>query len=314
MVWEFLVNNIYNLDVNELSDILNIPIEDMPVDCKKIIKQLDFRYRSLDIEERDHIILDLIKKIDEDVYTKSDDKLKWQKGWGEILSNFSKDFSKESLIPQYFKKSNYARLYGDYIKPLDNNFENNFVTLLRSLIFNLYFKDIDNVYEFGCGSCANLFDFVKMGSSKCFYGFDWVEQPSKIIELIKEKYNYNIEGGVFDMFNPDYDLEIKNSSVSLTVGALEQLGCNYDKFLQFLLDKPFSRHVHLNSIIEFYDQDKLNDYLVYKMERHRNYLNGFFDRLIGLEKDNIIKIIKMDRIKCSGFPIDGYSITVWEKV
>lgn len=308
------MNNIYNLDVNELSDILNIPIEDMPVDCKKIIKQLDFRYRSLDIEERDHIILDLIKKIDEDVYTKSDDKLKWQKGWGEILSNFSKDFSKESLIPQYFKKSNYARLYGDYIKPLDNNFENNFVTLLRSLIFNLYFKDIDNVYEFGCGSCANLFDFVKMGSSKCFYGFDWVEQPSKIIELIKEKYNYNIEGGVFDMFNPDYDLEIKNSSVSLTVGALEQLGCNYDKFLQFLLDKPFSRHVHLNSIIEFYDQDKLNDYLVYKMERHRNYLNGFFDRLIGLEKDNIIKIIKMDRIKCSGFPIDGYSITVWEKV
>ena len=39
------------------------------------------------------------------------------------------------------------------------------------------------------------------------------------------------------MFNPDTTLKIQNNSAVLTVGALEQLGKNFKKFINFLIKK-----------------------------------------------------------------------------
>jgi len=34
----------------------------------------------------------------------------------------------------------------------------------------------------------------------------------------------------------------------------------------------------------------------------------------GFREKGVIRIIKMDRVKCSGLDTSGYSITIWEKI
>ena len=155
--------------------------------------------------------------------------------------------------------------------------------------------------------------FANMSPEKYYYGGDWVPQPAKIIEAIKEHFKFDIEGGVFNMFDPP-DIDIRDDSVAVTIGALEQLGTDFENFMDFLLRKPFSRYVHINSILESYDcENNITDYLTYSLETKRNYCNGFFTKLKKLEIEGVIKIIKMSRIPCGGISGDGYSLTVWER-
>jgi len=310
--------NIHNLTVKDFSMIFDIDQNEMPLSCVNIINNRDFRYRHIDRRERDKIILELIKRIDAEIFTKSGEgkKEKWEKGWGEIQDNFIESgYDKAALAPQYFRSGSPIRLFGDYVRSVDDNFEKNFVDLIRAFVFDSFLKDKDNIYEFGCGSCANLLSFCEMAPEKSYYGVDWVRQPQAIINLIRDKFHYDIHGGIFDMFYPDNDFLVQDGGVSFTLGALEQLGNRYGDFLQFLLDKPFSRHVHVNSMLEFYDTDtNLTDYIICKLENNRNYLKGFFTKLMRMEKEKIIKIIKMVRVPCGSLLGDGYSITVWEKL
>jgi len=309
---------VYDLKLKEFSILFGIKEEEMPLECLEIIEKRDFKYSFFSQKDRDDIILDIMHKIDNKKYTTSgkDKKDRWEKGWKEILENFiNSGYDKKYLTPQYNRNGLPIRLFRDYVKSNSENFENNWIELIRLFIFHRYLKDKNNIYEFGCGSCYNLLAFAEHDSSKYYHGSDWVEYPKKIIDKIRDHFKLNIHGGVFNMFEPDYNMHIKEDSVALTVGSLEQMGRDFDKYLNFLLDKPFSRCVHVNSILEKYDtKNNMADYLNYKFEVERNYCNGFFTRLNDLEKEGIIKIITMHRVECGGMFGDGYSITVWEKI
>jgi len=312
-------NKIFNLNIEDFAKIFGVKKENISKKCIEIINSRDFRYQHFTKNQRDKIILDLLKKIELQKFSLSGEGKtnRWEKGWGEILDNFIESgYNKKSLIPQYNRDGQPIRLFGDYVKTQDGYFENNWVQLLRTFIFDSYFKDKKNIYEFGCGTGYNLLSFAEMQSNKSYYGYDWVPQSEQIINLIRKKLNYKVYGGVFDMFNPDYDLEVENDkSVILTFGAIEQLGKKYDKFLQFMLNKPFCLYVHINSILELYDtKNNISDYIAYKIETNRNYLNGYFTKLKKLEQKGIIRIIKMHRIPLGGLIMDGYSLTVWEKI
>lgn len=313
-----MADKIYDLTVGNWSNLFDIKEDEMPSECVNIINSNDFRYSFFSQKERDEIILDMMKKVDFKKYSVSgvDEKDRWEKGWQEILDNFiSSGYDKESLIPQYNRNGYPIRLYGDYVRSCDVEFENNFIKLLRSFVFQKYLKDKNNIYEFGCGSCYTLLAFAEMSPEKYYYGYDWVNQSKKIIDAIRDNIGFNIYGGIFDMFKPDKDMEVKEDSVALTIGSLEQLGKKFDNFMSFLINKPFTRYVHLNSILEKYDIDNnVTDYLTYRLETSRNYCNGFFTKLKELEEDGIIKIITSDRLQCGGLLGDGYSITVWEKI
>lgn len=317
MVPESVMKDIFNLTIDDWAMIFDVRKEEIPKYCVDIINSKDFRYSFFSQSERDKIILDMIKKIDFKKYTISgvNQKERWEKGWQEIYDNFiDSGCSKSVLIPQYNKDGMPIRLYGDYVRSYNNSFENNFVELIRAFVFYKYMNDKDSIYEFGCGSCYNLMAFAEMASDKYYYGCDWVPQPKKIIEAIRDHFKFNMEGGVFDMFEPP-DIDVRDDSVAVTIGSLEQLGINFGKFMDFLLAKPFSRYVHLNSILELYNIDNnITDYLTYRFETKRNYCNGFFTNLRKLESKGIIKIIKMSRVPCGGLSGDGYSITVWEKI
>ncbi len=291
-------------------------VDKMPLQCVKIIQGKNFRYTNFSQVERDKILLDFLKRIEESTASLCGEGQteRWKKGWSEILDRFRANPDRTSLIPQYNRRGQPIRLFGDYVKSLDNNFENNFIELLRTFVFEEYLRDRDSVYEFGCGSAYNLVAFADMDSTKYYFGTDWVPQSKQIIDLAAKQFGYNIEGDEFDMFNPNFDLPIREGSALVTIGSLEQLGNRHGKFMEFLLQKPFSIYIHVNSILELYDiENNITDYLTYRFEKLRNYCDGFFTSISKLESQGAIRLLKMHRICCGGLLGDGYSLTVWEK-
>lgn len=121
-----------------------------------------------------------------------------------------------------------------------------------------------------------------------------------------------IEPHRFDFFEPDNSFEIKDKSVVYTVAALEQVGDNYKKFINYLLEKKPNICIHFEPISELLDENKLNDLLSIQYFKNRNYLNGFLDYLKLLEQQNKIKIIDQRRIYSGSYFIEGHSLVVWE--
>jgi hypothetical protein len=138
-----------------------------------------------------------------------------------------------------------------------------------------------------------------------------VSAPKEIIDLIREKYGFRVQGHVFDMFAPDTRLAIGAKSGVFSSGALEQLGTNFGPFLSYLLEQKPKIVVNINHLTELYDPEKLLDYLAIKFERRRNYLYGFIPELQNLERAGKVEIIKIHRSYFGSLPHDGYSYVVW---
>lgn len=61
---------------------------------------------------------------------------------------------------------------------------------------------------------------------------------------------------------PDGDsYEVPQNSAVFTIGAMEQLGREFEPFLQFLLQKRPAVCINVETLYELYDQDDLFDYV-----------------------------------------------------
>jgi hypothetical protein len=187
-----------------------------------------------------------------------------------------------------------------------------FYKIFRHWLFRKYLSEFDAIYEFGCGTGFNLVELAKLYPKKILHGLEWVEPPQKIMKILRERHGYNITGHLFDMFSPDKNLEVVPGSAFLAIGALEQLGDNFESFLKFVLEKKPSIFVHVDSFVELYDENNLSDYLALKHDIKRNYLNGYLTRLRELEKDGRVEIMQVQKVPCGGLYHDGYSHVIWK--
>ena len=94
--------------------------------------------------------------------------------------------------------------------------------IVRRYIFYRYMSDFSDIYEFGCGTSANLVDLARIYPNKRLYGMDLTYASGKIIKLLNENLGYNIEGRQFDFTKPDFSLDLKENSCIYTFSALEQ--------------------------------------------------------------------------------------------
>ena len=163
----------------------------------------------------------------------------WEKGWGEILRNLMDDdiaFSLDTLRPQYFKH-NYLRFKGEYIKTVNPADEEKLYTVIRQYLFSKYFADIDNAVEFGAGTgtsaCLLLDQHPSLNVTAC----DWAIPSQKIMELISQKTGKNIIGKNFDMFTlaGKDSVPIDNCTAVYTLHAMEQLGHDFKRFVDYLI-------------------------------------------------------------------------------
>lgn len=305
------------LKVNDFANLLGIKTSDIDQECKTLIKKNKLKYREISLEERDKIMLDILKKLDSNCFLRAGvaKKKLWERGWKENLLNFIKQkYTVNSLVPKYYKKGRVLRLRQRYIMPINPNFEYKFYEILLRWLFEKYIKNTDTIYEFGCGPGNNLYFLAKMFPLSKIVGLDWSKTAVKLINLIGKKHHLRINGHVFNMFSPNYSIPIEKDSIFLTIGCLEQLGNNCKKFIRYVMDKKPKTCIHIEPIIDYYDENNLVDYLAIKVHKARNYLNGYIESLKRLEKARKIKIIKEKRTYFGSIYQDSWSIVVWKLI
>jgi hypothetical protein len=284
------------------------------------IREYDLEYTELTDDERNyriHLIEEAIA--DSELGKSGEHRAKdWEEGWSENLDDL--DFGVDpidALMPRYMsaKKGavrDTARFNGRFIKPVTSNFEYAVLKILLEWVFEKYMSDTPAVYEFGSGTNHHLLQLREINPSAKLYGLDWAEASQKIIKkLVDKKLLDNVEGHRFDFFNPDESFKLDSEGVAYTVAALEQVGGEYKKFVDYLVRNKPKLCVHLEPVAELMDESKLIDRLAVKYMKERNYLSGFLSHLRDLEKEGRIEIYNAQRTNVGFLFMEGYSLVVW---
>jgi hypothetical protein len=158
-----------------------------------------------------------------------------------------------------------------------------------------------------------LLRFGNFNPNTNLIGLDWTKSSQDIIqEINKLGINNKITGHNFDFYNPDYTINIPDSSAVFTVNALEQVGENYKEFIDFLLDKKPDLCINFEPIPELLDKESLVDQLCVLYSKKRNYLKGYLSYLEQLEQENKIEIILKKRLYCGSLFLEGYPVIIWK--
>ena len=303
------------LKLEDFAKLFGISPDAMPKECRQAISDLDFRYTILEGLDREATFLRVLKTLDSDLEVAGRHRQnRWKEGWAENLREFvASEYDLMALGPKFVRRKEVIRLAGNYILPADPNFETNFVTVLRLWLFKTWFAEVDHVYEFGCGTAHNLVALAKLFPHKMLHGLDWATESQQIIALLVQQYDFNITGHLFNMFEPDPSFEIAPNSGVFTVGTMEQLGHEYEPFLQFLLRQPPRICINVEILYELHDEDNLFDYVAARYLRKRGYLEGYLPRLRELEAAGQIQILQVQRV-FGGLYHEGYTVLVWKPV
>ena len=285
---------------------------------KSIIKKLTphLQYSELTQSEKEEVILTILKTLEKPTVKKAGShRLEdWIKGWGENNEDFCSDKKFLSLIPKYFGKHPYVRWNQKFIKPTNSNFEYSMVQILQYWLFDKYFRNTNNVYEFGCGTGHNLFRVKDINSKASLYGLDWSVSSQNLIKNINEHYKdtVNIQGHKFDFFNINDKFSLKDNSGIFTFAALEQVGNKCQNFIEYLIKQNPSVCLHIEPMGEYLDKNNLNDFLSIKYFEKRNYIKGLRKYLHKLYNEGKIEIIQDQRSNIGSMFVDGYSIIAWK--
>jgi SAM-dependent methyltransferase len=287
---------------------------EVPADCRRLIHERDFRYRLLEGEERDRVVLNVIRTIEADtqIVGAAGRRQVWEKGWNENLQDFAQSgFDLGALVPKFIRPGGIVRLNGDYIEPASPTFELDYYSVFRRWLFRSYLSDVQRIYEFGCGSGFNLAALAQLYPNKMLHGLDFVSSSVEIVNQLAQAYGWNVTGHLFDMRAPDESLEIAADGAVVTIGTIEQLAGDFEPFLQFLLRRFAALCIHVEPTIELYDEDSLVDFLAAKFHRKRGYTQGFLPRLRQLADQGRIEIVKIKRLYFGSLMMEGYNLLIW---
>lgn len=281
---------------------------------REAIDRGDFRYRPLSLAERDRTIRQVLQRIDSGALTPvgAHRQEVWEKGWAENLDDFSaQGFALETLMPRFMRPETTLRLNQGYVSAINPRFEFHFHDVVRRWLYCQFMPECSAVYEFGCGSAYNLVAIAQMAPHLRLVGLDWAESAVSLANLIGQKHQINLCGRSFDFFRPDPRVDLGPNDAVLTVCALEQVGDRHDRFIDFLLAKRPRICVHMEPLLELYDDDQLIDHLAIRFHTHRRYLSGFLPRLQRLAQEGAIEMVAQRRIPFGSLYHEGYSFVVW---
>ncbi len=283
--------------------------------CDGLIKDADFSYRNCSPDEKKKIFADITGKCGTGAFPVSGPHRQpdWSKGWKEILEEFLRSGKKlDALTPKDIRGGQPLRYKGNYIISGSGTFERDYWLIFKNWLFRKYFPGYANIYEFGCGTGHNLVLLAEIFPDKNFFGMDWAPESQKILEAIAEKYGWKIKASRFDFFAPDHKLEILPGSLVYTSAALEQLGSDYNKFLDYLFAKKPALCVNVECLAEYYNESDEFDRIALKYHKTRGYLEGFLTRLRGLEKSGKIQIIAEKRLGFGSLYHEVFNYVIWK--
>ena len=230
------------LEISQLANIFGTTVDGLGKNCQNFYNNLDMGYEVIEGDEREDLILNILKAIEEDkkvVATPQRTEV-WYNGWKENLDDFTANQTINDIIPKFYKPNNIVRLNKQYIKPSDPYFEINYVKLILLYICNRFIgSDIKNVYEFGCGTGFNLITLAEQRKDVNMYGADFVQSSVDLTNEIGNQFNLKIQGSLFNMIEPSYNFQICKDSCAFTFASIEQIANQSANFINYLLhQKP----------------------------------------------------------------------------
>jgi len=281
------------------------------------ISSFNLQYKKPTQKERDEILLKICNYLFEEqvVQAGKHRKNKWEDGWKENLDEFIESGNLKSLVPAYFDKHPVQRLNGDFILPTQGDFEIGIVSLFQYAIFEKYFKESNNVYEFGAGTGHNLLRLREINKNAKLFSMEWTKSGVDLINLVSEKLDdKNLSGSVFDNFQPDHSVTLVKDASVYTFAALEQLGEDTDAIIDYWIKNKPSIVVNVEPMAEPLDEGDLLQFLSIKYFEKRKYLKDYSSKLRSLERSGIIKIHDQRKTGFGSLYIEGYSIIVWSPI
>jgi SAM-dependent methyltransferase len=302
------------LTKHDFATLFGTTADRLPGICLDRIGAGDWAYQPLESDERDAVVLDLLGRAEARKLTTvaNEDKSRWLKGWGENLQAFrDQNGSLEALVPKYIREGLPVRLFGQFVRTANPQFELRWYEIFRQWFFQTHLAGFDHIFEFGCGSGFNVAELAQLYPKASITGLDWAQPSVDIVNELKSRKGLNVQGRAFDFFHPDQSLEIPPGSAVFTIGALEQTGTQWGAFIEFLLAKKPARVFHIEPIYEWYDEANLADYTAVKAHEVRNFWRGFPPHLVELERQGRAKIHHTKRAQFGSLVLEGYSQIVW---
>ncbi len=304
--------NVLTYGPSEIAVHFGVATQDLPPALGQLLDEGDFRYRNIEGAERDRLILRILQELERPLEVAGKHRhARWEAGWAENLQAFREsNYDLSALVPRFVRKGEPVRMLGDYIQPLSSEFDIDYIRLIVTWLYHRHFASASEIHEFGCGTAQNLIPAAKLYPGRPLFGYDWAKASREIIEEMAQHHKFNIQGRVLDMFAPDPDVRLAKGAGVITIGSLEQLGTDFNAFLDFLLAQNPSVVANVDCFNEMYLPDHLPDALAYRYDRKRGYLFGWITRLQELQAAGRIEILDMKRTYGNLFH-DGHSYVVW---
>lgn len=287
----------------------------LPELCRRLVDEGDFRHRVLSGRAREDFILQAVRQLELALDRSGAHRLdKWANGWQENVDDFrASDFAITALQPKFVHANRPVRLEGQYIQPVSSKFYFDYMRVLISWVFLHHFAALPAVCEFGCGTGLNLV-FGGQARPDChLIGTDWALSSQTLIADIQAHLGIDVEGRRFDLFHPDDGFTLSANCGVLTVGSLEQVGGDFEPFLDYLRRQRPGVCVNLEPINELLDENDLFDWVAIRYSQKRNYLSGYLTRLRAMAAAGEIEILQEQRTFGSAFN-DGHSLVAWRFV
>ncbi len=280
------------------------------------IEQYSFRYTEIPDAEYQELIIKIVDTLlGTGLAQAGKHRLnEWEAGWQENLDSLKSSITAtDAISPKYFDKHGAIRWRGRFIRPVSPKFEGNSLAIILDWLFDKYFRNAPAIYEFGCGTGHNLLQARAVNSQATLWGMDWATSSQKILEQMRlTGVDSNLYGHHFDYFTPDTAFKLVPGAMVCTVASLEQVGNQWQPFVDYLMANRPQLCVHVEPIAELLDPNVLVDNLSIKYFKKRNYLDGFLTHLRTLEQQSRIKIHRAQRTHIGSLFIEGDSVIVWE--
>lgn len=246
--------------------------------------------RLIEGQERDKLILDILKRISSDtqVIASPERTSVWEKGWNEQLRS-------GGVIPKFIRNGP-IRFYQQFYEPDACINELRFIEHTQYQLAQ-YLSGCKNIHEFGCGTGINLHALAKHLPDAKLHGYDFSESACAMTAKVAHTQ-------YFDMMKPS---KMKISGGVFTFGAVEQLGEGFRPFIDYLIQQKPKIVVHIEPVPELLDERNLVDYLSLLFQRKRGYTHGLLDYL-----KKKVEVIEVERSWFGSTMIESYARIVWK--
>jgi hypothetical protein len=306
-----------SITIANVAGLLDLPEREVRlIISKKDFPQLKYRYLT-DIEiQTVQIDISRILRGNEVQKSGENELERWEKGWLEILDRIRLEgVSMDALTPQYFHY-NIFRYRGRYIQSASRRFEQDIFELLKNIVIMKYLSTVSHIVELGCGTGKNLLMMRTDFKQKKLTGCDWAVSSQELIGQINRVTGAEIKAVNLNLFSMEgwQDVAIDSNTGVLTIHALEQLGSDIDPILKSIYEARPHICVHIEPILELYDPKNLFDQVAIDYHYKRNYLSGFYSKLLEWDEEGKINILKVCRTSFGSMFQEAYTVVVWEIV